>query len=158
MSKSCKGLAMELVKCLSESDCVKVISFFTRLCSYLTMLYANIYSMRCFAGHKFNFVITFFAFLYIIVFIGGEAILQGMCWREEPMYTQWMCGTKGNLFQLQERPGMFLFFSYPDFLYSLSLYKLVLLYFNSSNGKHVLFSIYMQVGCVIYNQLDPVSS
>ncbi|GAV84160.1 Pet191_N domain-containing protein, partial [Cephalotus follicularis] len=24
MSKSCKGLAMELVKCLSESDCVKV--------------------------------------------------------------------------------------------------------------------------------------
>ncbi|RAL41436.1 hypothetical protein DM860_010230 [Cuscuta australis] len=23
MSKSCKGLAMELVKCLSESDCVK---------------------------------------------------------------------------------------------------------------------------------------
>lgn len=25
MSKSCKGLAMELVKCLSESDCVKVL-------------------------------------------------------------------------------------------------------------------------------------
>ncbi|RWV99293.1 hypothetical protein GW17_00037808 [Ensete ventricosum] len=24
MAKSCKGLAMELVKCLSESDCVKV--------------------------------------------------------------------------------------------------------------------------------------
>ncbi|XAR50425.1 hypothetical protein NMG60_11004748 [Bertholletia excelsa] len=24
MSKSCHGLAMELVKCLSESDCVKV--------------------------------------------------------------------------------------------------------------------------------------
>ncbi|XP_044483380.1 mitochondrial protein pet191 homolog isoform X3 [Mangifera indica] len=24
MSKSCKGLAMELVKCLSESDCIKV--------------------------------------------------------------------------------------------------------------------------------------
>ncbi|KAF8014756.1 hypothetical protein BT93_H0530 [Corymbia citriodora subsp. variegata] len=24
MSKSCKGLAMELVKCLSESDCVKL--------------------------------------------------------------------------------------------------------------------------------------
>ncbi|RDX68455.1 hypothetical protein CR513_52559, partial [Mucuna pruriens] len=24
MSKSCKGLATELVKCLSESDCVKV--------------------------------------------------------------------------------------------------------------------------------------
>ncbi|KAK1632377.1 hypothetical protein QYE76_006692 [Lolium multiflorum] len=24
MSKSCKGLAMELVKCLSETDCVKV--------------------------------------------------------------------------------------------------------------------------------------
>ncbi|XP_021910670.1 mitochondrial protein pet191 homolog, partial [Carica papaya] len=24
MSKSCKGLAMELVKCLSESDCVRV--------------------------------------------------------------------------------------------------------------------------------------
>ncbi|KAL5716116.1 hypothetical protein ACHQM5_017847 [Ranunculus cassubicifolius] len=24
MSKSCKGLAQELVKCLSESDCVKV--------------------------------------------------------------------------------------------------------------------------------------
>ncbi|RAL41429.1 hypothetical protein DM860_010223 [Cuscuta australis] len=24
MSKSCKGLAMEMVKCLSESDCVKV--------------------------------------------------------------------------------------------------------------------------------------
>lgn len=24
MSKSCKGLAMELVKCLSESDCVTV--------------------------------------------------------------------------------------------------------------------------------------
>ncbi|OMO92947.1 hypothetical protein CCACVL1_06711, partial [Corchorus capsularis] len=23
MAKSCKGLAMELVKCLSESDCVK---------------------------------------------------------------------------------------------------------------------------------------
>ncbi|KAE9453677.1 hypothetical protein C3L33_14430, partial [Rhododendron williamsianum] len=25
MSKSCKGLAQELVKCLSESDCVKVL-------------------------------------------------------------------------------------------------------------------------------------
>ncbi|TXG69488.1 hypothetical protein EZV62_004423 [Acer yangbiense] len=25
MSKSCKGLALELVKCLSESDCVKVM-------------------------------------------------------------------------------------------------------------------------------------
>ncbi|CAN6218409.1 unnamed protein product [Urochloa humidicola] len=24
MAKSCKGLAMELVKCLSETDCVKV--------------------------------------------------------------------------------------------------------------------------------------
>ncbi|KAI3900654.1 hypothetical protein MKW92_022450 [Papaver armeniacum] len=24
MSKSCKGLAMELVKCLSETDCIKV--------------------------------------------------------------------------------------------------------------------------------------
>lgn len=27
MAKSCKGLAMELVKCLSESDCVKVFIF-----------------------------------------------------------------------------------------------------------------------------------
>ena len=25
MSKSCKGLAVELVKCLSETDCIKVI-------------------------------------------------------------------------------------------------------------------------------------
>ncbi|KAG6758700.1 hypothetical protein POTOM_039059 [Populus tomentosa] len=24
MSKSCKGLALELVKCLSESDCIKI--------------------------------------------------------------------------------------------------------------------------------------
>jgi hypothetical protein len=28
MSKSCKGLAMELVKCLSDSDCVKVMFVF----------------------------------------------------------------------------------------------------------------------------------
>lgn len=35
MSKSCKGLAMELVKCLSESDCVKVFEYdpsLTSLC------------------------------------------------------------------------------------------------------------------------------
>ncbi|XP_039039679.1 cytochrome c oxidase assembly factor 5-like [Hibiscus syriacus] len=27
MSKSCKGLAMEQIKCLSESDCVRVEKF-----------------------------------------------------------------------------------------------------------------------------------
>ncbi|KAF9590496.1 hypothetical protein IFM89_035603 [Coptis chinensis] len=33
MAKSCKGLAMELVKCLSESDCVKVENKSYRECS-----------------------------------------------------------------------------------------------------------------------------
>ncbi|KAL0538532.1 hypothetical protein IC582_022679 [Cucumis melo] len=33
MSKSCKGLAMELVKCLSESDCVKVQNRTYRECA-----------------------------------------------------------------------------------------------------------------------------
>ena len=32
MSKSCKGLAGELVKCLSESDCVKVFNFIYLSC------------------------------------------------------------------------------------------------------------------------------
>ncbi|XP_019456995.1 PREDICTED: cytochrome c oxidase assembly factor 5 isoform X2 [Lupinus angustifolius] len=33
MSKSCKGLALELVKCLSESDCVKVENRSIRDCA-----------------------------------------------------------------------------------------------------------------------------
>ncbi|XP_030967991.1 uncharacterized protein LOC126726702 [Quercus robur] len=33
MSKSCKGLAGELVKCLSESDCVKVQNRSFRECA-----------------------------------------------------------------------------------------------------------------------------
>ncbi|PNX64188.1 hypothetical protein L195_g053889, partial [Trifolium pratense] len=33
MSKSCKGLAMELVKCLSDSDCVKVENRSYRECA-----------------------------------------------------------------------------------------------------------------------------
>ncbi|KAF5727856.1 hypothetical protein HS088_TW22G01553 [Tripterygium wilfordii] len=33
MAKSCKGLAMELVKCLSESDCVKVENRSYRECA-----------------------------------------------------------------------------------------------------------------------------
>ncbi|KAF5796582.1 putative cytochrome c oxidase assembly protein PET191 [Helianthus annuus] len=33
MAKSCKGLAMELVKCLSESDCVKVENRSFRECA-----------------------------------------------------------------------------------------------------------------------------
>ncbi|KAH6781898.1 cytochrome C oxidase assembly factor [Perilla frutescens var. hirtella] len=33
MAKSCKGLAMELVKCLSESDCIKVENRSYRECA-----------------------------------------------------------------------------------------------------------------------------
>ncbi|KAJ0083711.1 hypothetical protein Patl1_29720 [Pistacia atlantica] len=32
-----------------------------------------------------------------------------MCWREEPVHIERVCRTKRNLFQLQERPGMFYF-------------------------------------------------
>ena len=35
MSKSCKGLATELVKCLSESDCVKALRSLPRWCFLL---------------------------------------------------------------------------------------------------------------------------
>lgn len=43
MSKSCKGLAMELVKCLSESDCVKVTLDYTTCLNFIQM-----FALKCY--------------------------------------------------------------------------------------------------------------
>ncbi|KAJ0790269.1 putative cytochrome c oxidase assembly protein PET191 [Helianthus annuus] len=45
MAKSCKGLAMELVKCLSESDCVKVLKIIIRFYNHHLNKHAYIISV-----------------------------------------------------------------------------------------------------------------
>ncbi|KAK4779244.1 hypothetical protein SAY86_006772 [Trapa natans] len=86
MAKSCKGLAMELVKCLSESDCVKVFTLPPAV-SLLMLSFSSSEKLRC------------------IRLSGSEAILQGVRGREEPLHTERVRWTEGDLLQLQERPG-----------------------------------------------------
>lgn len=80
---------MELVKCLSESPCMKV-SLFPSF--FFLLLPSSLKKIRTFSHH--------------LVIVGGEAIIQGVRGGEEPVHPRRMCGFEGDLLQLQEGAGM----------------------------------------------------